>query len=184
MTSPRIVILATGGTFDKVYADGDLITGEPAATQLLESAGLGGIFDVESILAKDSLYMNDDDRALLADRVRQITSGGIVITHGTNTMTETADYLERHHAVQPGVTVVLTGAMQPAGMRDGDAMFNLGAAITAAQLLPGGTHIAMSGRVFPAGTVVKDVARGKFVDATGRPSPNGGATNPTPEAAE
>lgn len=163
LSDKKILILATGGTIDKVYVDGELTTGAPAATWMLDSARLGGFFEVESIFAKDSLDVTDEDRESLAARVAQVREGGIVITHGTDTMTDTADYLKAHEAVQDGVVVILTGAMQPAGMRDGDAMMNLGAAITAAQLLPTGIHIAMSGRVFPAGDVVKDRAQGRFV---------------------
>jgi L-asparaginase len=165
VTDHSVLILATGGTFDKVYIDGKLEIGPPAATWLLDIAGISGTFRIESVLAKDSLDLTDEDRAVLAERVRCVTNGGVVITHGTDTMTATAEYLQDHQAVQVGVTVVVTGAMQPARMRDSDAMFNLGAAISAAQTLPGSTYVVMSGRIFPAGKAVKNRADGRFVEA-------------------
>lgn len=165
MSNARPVrILTTGGTIDKVYGlDGHLHIGEPAVHRLLATAGLSAMFHVEHVLAKDSLDLTDEDRAVLVEAVRGIGGGGVVVTHGTDTMTVSAECLRDSGAVGPDVTVVFTGAMQPAAMRDSDAGLNLGAAITAAQLLPPGVYLAMSGQVFAAGRVVKDRAAGRFV---------------------
>lgn len=163
--APRpVLVLTTGGTIDKEYGrDGELHIGRPMAPLLLRTAGVDDVFTVEPILAKDSLDFTDEDRATIVERVRLVSGGGVVITHGTDTMTVTAEHLATSGAVREGVTVVFTGAMRPARMRDSDAAFNLGAAVTAAQLLDPGVHVAMGGRVFLAGHVVKDRAAGHFV---------------------
>ncbi|QHC67955.1 L-asparaginase [Rathayibacter sp. VKM Ac-2759] len=158
----RILLLTTGGTIDKEYSlAGELEIGEPTAPRLLEPVLSTLEFRIERILAKDSLDLDDEDRALLRDRVLSAEEDRIVITHGTDTMTASAEAIG---TVRDRV-VVLTGAMQPARMRDSDASFNLGAAVAAVQLLPPGVYIAMSGRVLPAGSVVKDRAAGVFLPA-------------------
>lgn len=160
MTS-SVLVLTTGGTFDTVYADGKLAIGGPAAPWMLANARVGDLVAVESVLAKDSAEITDDDRELLLERVRDAEAAAVVIIHGTDTLTQTAEYLDER--CPAGTTVVLTGAMQPSAMRDTDAIFNLGAAVLAAQLLPAGVHVVMNGRAHRAGTVVKDRARGVFV---------------------
>ncbi|MWV47690.1 L-asparaginase [Rathayibacter sp. VKM Ac-2803] len=158
----RILLLTTGGTIDKEYSlAGELEIGEPTAPRLLEPVLSTLEFRVERVLAKDSLDLDDADRALLRERVLGAEEDRIVITHGTDTMTASAEAIG---TVRDRV-VVLTGAMQPARMRDSDAAFNLGAAVAAVQLLPPGVYIAMSGRVLPAGSVVKDRAAGVFLPA-------------------
>ncbi|HWU20957.1 MAG TPA: asparaginase domain-containing protein [Nocardioides sp.] len=167
----RIHVLTTGGTIDKVYGiSGELEIGPPAVDSLLAPVLTDVAFDVTSVLRVDSLDMTDDDRATLCAAVDAVDGDRVLITHGTDTMAATARYLDQH--LSPGSrdkVVVLTGAMQPAAMRVSDAAYNLGTATTAVQLLPPGVHIAMSGRVFAAGSVVKDTTRGIFVDA---PSPS------------
>lgn len=164
-SSSSITVLTTGGTIDKVYArSGELEIGPAAVAAILEQSHTGLEVTVSSVITKDSLDMTEQDRDVLAARVAEITDRRIVVTHGTDTMTETADRLARDGALADK-TVVLTGAMQPAAMRDSDAHFNVGAALTAVQLLPAGVYICMSGRVFPAGTVTKDRSLGRFVDA-------------------
>lgn len=164
MTRP-IHVLATGGTIDKVYAmTGDLEIGPPAVTGLLEIAGTDLEVVVEPIIGKDSLHFSDADRATITARVAELGAAQVLITHGTDTMTYTAEHLIAHLDPDVACTVVLTGAMQPASMRESDAAFNVGLALGALQTLSPGVYIAMSGRVFSAGEVTKDRARGRFVD--------------------
>lgn len=155
-----IQIFTTGGTFDKVYYDAlsDFQIGEPMAPELLQEAGVTFDFDVKSLLKKDSLEMTDDDRERVRDAVQRCSARHIVITHGTDTMTQTAHALGN----VGDKVVVFTGAMQPARMRVSDAAFNLGLAIGALHCLPAGIYIAMSGQVFPATQVQKNRAAGRF----------------------
>ncbi|TDX81185.1 L-asparaginase [Rathayibacter sp. PhB151] len=160
--SDRILVLTTGGTIDKEYSlAGELEIGAPTIPRLLEPVLSTLEFRVEEVLRKDSLDLDDADRALIRERVLSAEEDRIVLTHGTDTMTLTAEALG---AVRDRV-VVLTGAMQPARMGDSDAAFNLGAAVAAVQLLPPGVYLAMSGRVLPAGAVVKDRAAWIFLPA-------------------
>lgn len=166
-STPSIVVLATGGTIDKRYSvAGDLEIGPPAIGTILEEAGAHLDLTIKPVLAKDSLELTDDDRELIAARVSELHRSGtrrILITHGTDTMTDTASHLRQQIGPGSGMTVVLTGAMQPAAMRLTDAPFNIGAALTAVQLLAPGIYLCMNGRVFPAGTVTKDRTRGRFI---------------------
>lgn len=161
---PHIHVVATGGTIDKVYGlTGELQVGDPAAEALLSPVLSDNTYDVTAALAVDSLDMTDADRDALCRVIDALPGRLVVVTHGTDTMPETAAFLDEHLAAADQ-TVVLTGAMQPAAMVASDAAFNLGFAIAAVQLLPAGVHIAMSGRTFAAGSVVKDRGRGVFVD--------------------
>ncbi|MDO7866808.1 asparaginase [Nocardioides jiangxiensis] len=161
---PHIHVLATGGTIDKVYSlSGELEIGTPAVETLLAPVLTDLTYDVTPVLALDSLDMTDADRVVLCQAVDALPGRHVVITHGTDTMPETAAFLDAHLAAADQ-TVVLTGAMRPSAMASSDAAFNLGAAFTAVQLLPAGVHIVMSGRVFSAGKVAKDRERGVFVD--------------------
>lgn len=166
MESPRpLHIVAVGGTFDKVYSlSGSLEIGAPAAHWLL-AQGRAEIADgITAVVAKDSLLMTDADRAEIAEALRALPdNAGAVITHGTDTMAETARYLADRGELPASQTVVLTGAIEPAAMRDSDALFNLGSALSSAQLLPPGVYVNMNGRVFPADEVVKDRLTGRFV---------------------
>lgn len=164
--APSLVVLATGGTIDKRYSvAGELEIGPPAIEAILEEAGVHLDLTVEPVLARDSLEITDTDRDLIAARVNDLHHCGtrrILITHGTDTMTDTASHLLQQIRPGSGMTVVLTGAMQPAAMRLTDAPFNIGAALTAVQILDPGIYLCMNGRVFPAGTVTKDRTRGRF----------------------
>jgi L-asparaginase len=158
----RLHVLATGGTIDKVYdLAGSLVIGPPAAPALLAPVLTDLDVTVDPVLAIDSLEMTDDDRRTVCAHIETLDADRIVITHGTDTMTHTAEFLARE--LTPGRVVVLTGAMQPASMAVSDAAFNLGAAVAWAQALSPGVYVAMSGRCFPAGEVVKDRSRGVFV---------------------
>jgi len=129
----KIKILATGGTFDKVYydANSDFHIGEPMATTILEEANATFEYEVESILKKDSLELNDEDRETIRQKVLDDSCQQIVITHGTDTMIKTALCLLDIE----GKTIVITGAMQPARMRYTDSTYNLGVATTAVQFV-------------------------------------------------
>ena len=163
MLSPEtpILLLTTGGTIDKVYFDAlsDYQVGETVMAKLLEIARVKRPFRIEEVTRKDSLELDDRDRALICARVAAAPESHVVITHGTDTMTETA----KHLAAIPGKTVVLVGALAPARFGESDAHFNLGMAFATAQVAPPGVYITMSGSVFRADKVVKDREKGAFV---------------------
>ena len=161
MDSQAILVLTTGGTIDKNYFDAlseyqVVDSGIPA---LLKEARVALPFRIEEVCRKDSLELTDEDRADIARRVAEAPETRIVITHGTDTMTETAKAL----AAIPGKSVVLTGALSPARFAETDAPFNLGMAFATAQVAPPGVYIAMSGQVFDGLRVRKDRAGGRFV---------------------
>lgn len=161
MTSPAILVLTTGGTIDKAYFDAlseyqIVDSGIPA---LIAQARVALPFRVVELMRKDSLELTDADRALIAAAVREAPETRVVITHGTDTMTETAKAL----AAITGKTMVLTGALSPARFADTDAPFNLGMAFATAQVAAPGVWIAMSGQVFDGLNVRKDRAAGKFI---------------------
>jgi len=156
----RLRVITAGGTIDKVYFDAASTyeVGEPQIGPLLRDSNVTFDFVVESVLQKDSLAMTDDDRALIRSRVEAAPEQLILITHGTDTMTATAAKLQ-------GIadkTIVFTGAMQPARFRDSDAVFNVGCAIGALQVLPPGVYIAMNGVVSAADKVKKNRAASRF----------------------
>lgn len=156
-------IFTTGGTIDKVYFDAlsEFQVGESPLDAILREANVGIEYDLTSLMRKDSLELTDADRDSIHEAVSSTDATHILITHGTDTMAQTA---ERLRGIDDK-TIVLTGAMQPARLRSTDAIFNVGFAIAAARLKPPGVYIAMNGRVFPAGEVRKDRAAGQFVDA-------------------
>lgn len=155
-----IKIITTGGTFDKVYfdANSEFHIGEPMVTALLEEANASIDYELESLLRKDSLEIDDSDRQLIHDCVDASESDRILIIHGTDSMVKTAQALQDI----PGKTIVLFGAMQPARMRYSDAMFNLGVATAAVQLLSAGVYLAMNGRILDPRTTRKNLKLGKF----------------------
>lgn len=155
-----IKILATGGTFDKIYYDAksDFHIGDPMATAILEEANVTFEYQVESILKKDSLDIDDQDREHIRLKVAEQSSDKVIITHGTDTMIQTAMCLLEI----PGKTIVITGAMQPARMRYSDASFNIGVATTAVQILPAGVYVAMNGEIFDPRNTRKNVELNRF----------------------
>ena len=162
MNPEKIIILTTGGTFDKVYYDAlsNYQIGDPQIKWIIQQAGVSFDYSVQSILKKDSLDMNDADRQQIKNMVEKCAGKRIVITHGTDTMTQTAQML----APTPKKTIVLTGAMQPARFKDSDAVFNTGFALAAVQLLPPGVYIAMNGRILTPQSAHKNRATGHFED--------------------
>ena len=156
----RIKFITTGGTIDKVYFDAksEYEVGQPQVAELLREASVTFEFEVEAVLHKDSLDLTDADRELIRARIAADTSTRMVVTHGTDTLIQTALALR-------GIldkTIVLTGSMQPARFRVTDAEFNLGAAVAAAQTLPPGVYIAMNGRVFDPARSRKNAANHCF----------------------
>lgn len=156
----KIHVLTTGGTIDKVYFDAksEFQVGAPMVAEVLREANVTIEFKVEPVLAKDSLELSDADRQLIRERILACPEQRILITHGTDTMVETALALQGI----PGKTVVLTGSMQPARFRNTDAVFNIGFAASAVQILPPGIYIAMNGRVFDPTHVHKNRERHCF----------------------
>jgi L-asparaginase len=152
----KIKFLTTGGTIDKIYFDAksEFEVGPPQVSELLNDANVTFEHEVESILRKDSLDLTDADRALIRGRVAADPATHIVVTHGTDTIIQTALALKGI----PGKTIVLTGSMQPARLRVTDAGFNLGAAVVAVQTLPPGVYVAVNGRIFNPDTCRKNVA--------------------------
>lgn len=155
-----IRIFTTGGTIDKVYfdANSEFEIGESLVPELLAESNIHKGYSLQGLLRKDSLEMTDRDRGLVLEAVTACDSSRVLITHGTDTMAATAQALSPLN----NKTIVLTGAMQPARMRRSDAVFNIGFAWAAVQLLPPGVYIAMNGEVFEAGAVRKNLKAQRF----------------------
>jgi L-asparaginase len=161
---PAIRIFVTGGTFDKKYNE---LTGtlEFKDTHLQEMLALGRCrldVSVRTLMMIDSLDMTDADRALIVEQCRTAKEPRIVITHGTDTMVDTARVLAAALPPSTGKTMVLTGAMIPYAFGSSDGLFNLGSALSFVQVLPPGVYIAMNGRCFPSGAVRKNRQTGVF----------------------
>lgn len=158
----KIKIFTTGGTIDKIYFDqkSEYQVGVPNAGRVLERVNVVIEYEVASILHKDSLDMTDQDRGLIRRKVMDDPCRHILITHGTDTMIQTAKAI----GAESGKTVVLTGSMLPAEFRDTDAVFNIGCAVTAVQILPPGVYIAMNGRIFDPYCSRKNVEKNRFED--------------------
>lgn len=156
----QIRILSCGGTIDKVYfdANSDYQVGEPQIESIFEEARVTFEYEIEPVTRKDSLEMTDEDRQLVRRRVDEADERHILITHGTDTMTHTAAAL----CGIPNKVIVLTGSMTPARHRMSDAEFNIGCAVGALHTQQPGVYIAMNGRIFPAGTVQKNLDKRVF----------------------
>ncbi len=141
----NIEIFTTGGTIDKLYFDAlsEYQIGSPQVLRVLKDVGVAGVFRVTPLMRKDSLDITDEDRQRIVKAVSSSPADKIIITHGTDTMVETGRAL----AGIPGKTIVLVGAMQPAGLRLSDAEFNIGFAWAAVQTLSPGVYVAMNGRI-------------------------------------
>jgi len=156
-----LLIITTGGTIDKVYFDAssDYEVGESVIARLLAQAHVRQPFEIVNLLRKDSLELTDEDRELIRATVLARPEDRIVITHGTDTMTDTAAALEGI----AGKTIVLTGSLAPARFSESDAVFNVGMAFGAVQALPDGVYVVMNGQVFKACEVRKDRSQNAFV---------------------
>jgi L-asparaginase len=154
-------IIATGGTFDKLYdpLTGNLVFGKSVLPEAIAQARLAEPPAFEGLMAIDSLDMDDSHRQQVLQACERSPEERIVIVHGTDTMRETAEVLGR--AALPK-TIVLTGAMVPCRVDASDALFNLGFACAAAQLGSPGVWIAMQGKLFPWHDVRKNRTAGRF----------------------
>ncbi len=157
-------LLACGGTFDKRYEPlkGELGFGESQLPAIVERARLTIATVVETVMQVDSLDMRDAHRERVLEACHASPETAIVITHGTDTMPETAAMLGPRFDDAAGKTIVLTGAMVPYAISDSDALFNLGFACACAQTLAPGVWIAMNGRVHPWHSVRKNREAGIF----------------------
>ena len=158
----KLKIFAVGGTIDKVYFDklSDYQVGLPNAKEILDRLPIAFEYEVESLLRKDSLDMDDADRQLVRARVAAEPCPKVIVTHGTDTMIETGQRLSDIR----GKCIVLTGAMEPARFESSGAVFNIGMAVGAVSCLPDGVYIAMNGRIFDSFKCRKNRARGIFED--------------------
>ena len=149
-----IRFLTTGGTIDKIYFDqtSQFEVGDSQVKHIL-TEGLANIdYDVVSLFRKDSLDLTDDDRQELNEFIENDDAERYVISHGTDTMVETAEAL----AAIPRKTIVLTGALSPARFKTTDAIFNVGMAVAAVQTVNPGVYLAISGQIFETGNVRKN----------------------------
>jgi L-asparaginase len=162
--NPAIRVFVTGGTFDKEYDEltGRLFFKDTHLPEMLRLARCRAPLAMQTLMMVDSLDMTDEDRRRIVAECRSCPEDRIVITHGTDTMVETARALL---GAGLGKTVVLTGAMVPYAFGSSDGLFNLGSALSFAQVPPSGVYVAMNGRCFPGDRVRKDRERGIFEEA-------------------
>lgn len=156
-----IKLLLTGGTIDKHYNElnGELGFSETHIDEMLQQARCQLELSVQQVMLKDSLYMQDEDRQQVLQACQNCQETHIVITHGTDSMVETAAVLAEK---MPNKTIVLLGAMIPYVLKKSDALFNLGCAMTAVQCLDAGVYITMNGKIFPWDAVRKNRDVGQF----------------------
>lgn len=156
----HLCIVTTGGTIDKIYFDdkSDFQVGEPQIGRILEELGVAFRFTVIPIIRKDSLHITDADRELIRATIAAQDARHILVTHGTDSMVQTAQVLSS----LTDRTIVLTGALNPARFRGSDAEFNIGTAVGAVQCLPPGVYIAMNGRIWEPTRVRKNVLANRF----------------------
>lgn len=156
-----IRIFVTGGTFDKEYNEltGELYFKETHLPEMLKLGRSSVDVTVRTLMMIDSLYMTPEDRELIVHQCRNAAEDKIVITHGTDTMTETAKVLAEKVKDK---TIVITGAMIPYKFGSSDGFFNLGSALAFVQTLPHGVYIAMNGRYFHWNNVRKNRQTGQF----------------------
>jgi L-asparaginase len=161
MKIESIRVIVTGGTFDKHYDEikGELTFVDTHLPEILKRARVSIPVQVELNQLIDSLYMQDENRRSVLEACARAAERRIIITHGTDTMAETARLIG---TAKLDKTIVLTGAMIPYKILDSDALFNFGTAFSAVQLLPSGVYIAMNGRIFDWDKVHKNKAQGIF----------------------
>ena len=156
----KIAVFTTGGTIDKVYFDAssDYKVGEPLVSSLLTRYKVNFEYEVKTLFRKDSLDLTDEERQQILKSVKDCPQNKILITHGTDTMVETAKVLSE----VKGKVIVLTGALLPATFKETDAEFNIGTALGALWSHDSGVFVAMNGSVFPWDDVNKNKSIGKF----------------------
>jgi len=157
----NIAIVTTGGTIDKDYFDAlsEYQIADSVIDGALRGYRVGFDFEMVPLMRKDSLEITESDRKEIVKVVSALPHELVLLTHGTDTMVDTAKSLQ---TVVNDKTIVLTGAMKPARFSDTDAFFNVGVAIGALQTLPKGVYIAMSGQIFDPENVVKDRSKARF----------------------
>ena len=165
----RTIVLTTGGTIEKIYSEqeGAVVNVAQKIGRYLKQLRLPERdIEVIPVMNKDSLEMTAEDRAELVRKVAEVQCEGcpIVITHGTDTMTDTGRYIQQAFP-QLAVPVILTGAMRPLGFEGSDGLQNLTESLLAARLLPPGVYIVFHGQVFPADRAAKNREAGTFVPA-------------------
>ena len=158
----KIRILVTGGTFDKEYDEltGRLFFRDTHVPEMLRRGRCRVEVEIETVMMVDSLDLDEAGRAEIVRRCRASPERGVVITHGTDTMVETARALAQANLRDK--TVVLTGAMVPYAFGSSDGLFNLGSAVSFVQVLPPGVYVAMNGQQFRWDAVRKNTASGVF----------------------
>ena len=156
----NLKIITTGGTIDKLYFDdlSDYQIGKPIIAELLNTYHVGFYFEVVPLLKKDSIYINDEDRELIKQVIEKSAESHFLITHGTDTMVETAQYLK----TIKDKTIVLTGALTPARFNTTDAIFNIGCAVAAVQTQAQGVWVIMNGLVWDPDHVRKNRKANRF----------------------
>jgi L-asparaginase len=159
----KVIFLATGGTIDKVYFDAlsTFQVGESMLSSMLEEVNVTLNYEVVQLMRKDSLEMTEEDRIMVRDLIMERPESRFVVTHGTDTMVQTAQTIGQ----LPGKTVILTGALSPARFKGSDALFNLGSAVGAVQAIEQGTFISMNGNLFNPDNVQKNRAQTRFESA-------------------
>jgi L-asparaginase len=155
-----IRFVTTGGTIDKIYFDAlsQFEVGESPIDAILSEGLVDFDYAVHPMFRKDSLELTNEDRQALRDYVANDDAARCVISHGTDTMVETANVLSGI----AGKRIVLTGSLTPARFKSTDAIFNVGLAVAAVQLVDPGVYIAMSGQIFPADKVRKNREENRF----------------------
>jgi L-asparaginase len=163
-----IRIFVTGGTFDKDYDEltGSLVFKETHLREMLRLGRSRVDVSIRTLMMIDSLEMSDADRVLIGEQCRAAAEPRIIVTHGTDTMVETARVLAAALGSSPAKTVVLTGAMVPYAFGSSDGLFNLGSALSFVQVLPPGVYLAMNGRYFLWDRVRKNRETGVFEPLT------------------
>ncbi len=157
----KIKFIITGGTFDKEYNEltGELFFKDTHINEMLKLGRSLNEVSIETVMMMDSLEMKDEHRKMILDRCKKAKEKHIIITHGTDTMSETANFLSHHIKDK---TVVLTGAMVPYKFGSSDGLFNLGSAIAFVQTLPKGVFVAINGKYFEGNSVRKNKQKGVF----------------------
>jgi len=156
-----IVVFTTGGTISKRYDEisGELIFDKNHLQKILDQSRVYLDLNIKPLFLKDSLDMDDSDRETILEAVKNTNSKKIIITHGTDTMIESAKKL----SIIKDKTIILTGAMIPFAFKNSDALFNLGSAFGAISIFDSGVYIAMNGKIFKWDEVLKDRVLGKFI---------------------
>lgn len=155
-----MLILTTGGTIDKLYFDENskYEVGESTLPTIFEEVGVHFAYKIKQLMRKDSLDLTLADRNVIKTECLRTERDQILITHGTDTLCQSAQFLQS----VPDKTIVLTGALSPACFRQTDAIFNIGVAIGAVQSMPHGVYVCMHGKIFIAGKVQKNTENRRF----------------------